>query len=257
MKLMFKVVLTVILFSHTLFGDSGKEIFKKKCESCHVSYISNKLLRENFMEYNNTKLKLKAPTLNMISFRLKEVIGNRDFDADMHKFEVVEFIKSYVKKPDQTKSKCIKKVLEVFHTMHSMKGKISDEELQKVAEYIYNYDAKELKQKGENEKFLSLLKEAKKQDKIILVEATSSFCHYCKKMDREVLSSEEVKKLLDSKFLILKVDLYKDKIPLGIQVSVTPTYIFIDKNKKLLNIVKGVWSKKEFIDILKSVEGKR
>ena len=154
---MFKVVLTLILFSYLLFGDKGKEIFKKKCESCHVSYISNRLLRENFMEYNNTKLKLKAPTLNMISFRLKEVIGNRDFDADMHKFEVVEFIKSYVKKPDQTKSKCIKKVLEVFHTMHSMKGKISDEELQKVAEYIYNYEAKEQKQKGDNNFYVSVL----------------------------------------------------------------------------------------------------
>ena len=76
-------------------------------------------------------------------------------------------------------------------------------------------------------------------------------------MDREVLSSKEVKKVLDCKFLILKVDLYKDKIPLNIQVSVTPTYIFVDKNKKLLDIIKGVWSKKEFIEILKSVEGKR
>jgi len=116
------ILLLLSLFFTTLFAKSSEKIFENKCEQCHVKFIPMGKLKENFIEYNNTKLKLKAPTLNMLSFRLKEQIGSMENDREFYQFQVVEFIKSYVKDPDPKKSLCMDKVWRLFHTMHSMKN---------------------------------------------------------------------------------------------------------------------------------------
>jgi hypothetical protein len=53
--------------------------------------------------------------------------------------EVVEFIKDYVIDPDKSKSVCLEEVISNFETMPSLRGKISEEELEMVSEWIYDY----------------------------------------------------------------------------------------------------------------------
>jgi hypothetical protein len=53
---------------------------------------------------------------------------------------VVEFVKEYVITPDRGKSVCMDEVMGSFETMPSLEGKVSEEELEAVAEWIYNSD---------------------------------------------------------------------------------------------------------------------
>ncbi len=248
-----KILTLSILFCIGLFA-SGKSIYKTKCSSCHVGYIPMGKLKENFVEYNNTKLHLKAPAINQLSFRLKQKIGDPKGDEDFHMMEVVSFIQSYLYAPDKSKSVCMKEVLDAFDTMPSMKGKITEEEIEAVGEYIYNYDARMLeKHSVKYHKFDQALQKAKKEHKIIMIKATSEFCHYCKQMDREVLADDEVLEVLHKSFIAVSVDVYKEKLPLNLSFTVTPTYFFIDSNKKLLLKVPGAFDKEDFLHILQKV----
>ena len=75
-----------------------------------------------------------------VSIRLKEMIKiTDDVDNIIHKGVVIAFIKDYVVNPDIEKSMCHAMALDRFGTMPSLKEKISDDELQSVAEWIYDY----------------------------------------------------------------------------------------------------------------------
>lgn len=114
----------------------GEKIFEAKCNKCHVKYMDIPLLLKNFIEEENKLLNLKAPTANQISFRLKQQIGNKN-DIEFHLIETADFVKEYLHNPDKTKSICLKGVVRHFETMPSMKGKISEEEIEDVAFFLY------------------------------------------------------------------------------------------------------------------------
>ena len=57
-------------FDRDLYN-KGEKIFENKCMECHEKSMPISLLMKNFIEENNQTLKLKAPTGNEISFRLK------------------------------------------------------------------------------------------------------------------------------------------------------------------------------------------
>ena len=133
-----RLMLTALILGTVLYAD-GEEIYKQKCAECHAYYVPVDILMENFMKLQNKKLQLKGPTINQLNFRLKQMIGEADGDREFHKMEVVEYVKDYVYKPDKQKSVCIPEVLDSFETMESMQGKISEEDLEAVAEWIYEY----------------------------------------------------------------------------------------------------------------------
>jgi hypothetical protein len=54
--------------------------------------------------------------------------------------EVIEFIKDYTLNPDKQKSVCLPEVIEHFEVMPSMNGKISQEELEEVSSWIFEYE---------------------------------------------------------------------------------------------------------------------
>jgi hypothetical protein len=244
----------LILFSVTfaLFGIDGEHVYKEKCASCHAGYIPVGLLKENFVEYNNTKLNLKAPTLNQLSFRLKQRIGDPNGDREMHLMEITDFVTGYLYHPDKAKSICMDEVIAAFDTMPSMKGKITEEEIEAVTEYIYDFDQKvHPPQKPRYTGFDEALKRAKREGKIIMIKATSPYCHYCKQMDREVLSDPEVVALLNEGFLPVEVNVYEGPLPMGLKYRFTPTLFFVDSSKKVLLKVPGALGKEDFIKLLK------
>ncbi len=248
-------LLTMLTFFSILLSANGEMIYKKMCASCHLGYIPIGELKENFVDFNNTKLHLKAPTLNQLSFRLKSHIGDPKGDEEIHVMEVVEFIKDYVYNPDIEKSVCMKEVIEAFNVMPSLKGSISEDDLDEVGEYIYHYDKNSLDRHSvKYELFDSALKKAQKEDKVIMIKATSKFCHYCKKMDHEVLSVDEIVKKLKKDFVSVSVDVYKNDLPMGLKYKVTPTYFFIDKNKKVLKVIPGALDKEDFLTLLKELK---
>lgn len=133
-----KLLLGAFVLSASLLAD-GKAVYEQKCAQCHAYYIPVSELMENFMQTQNKNLSLKGPTINQLNFRLKQMIGEPEGDMEFHKMEVVEFIKDYVYYPDKQKSVCLEEILASFETMETMEGKISQEDLEAVAEWIYNY----------------------------------------------------------------------------------------------------------------------
>ncbi len=130
-------VLVPLLLTGSLFAAEkltpGEQIFQKKCAACHMKLISKKEALTNIK-------KLKAPPMVEVSGRLKEMITIRDDVDDMIKRAVViAFIKDYVLNPDVEKSMCRVMAVDRFGVMPSQRGNISEEELQQVAEWVYDY----------------------------------------------------------------------------------------------------------------------
>jgi hypothetical protein len=142
-KVLFGLTLAGTLFASQLpqefnknMYDEGEKIFEKKCMECHEKSMPIPLLMKNFIEENNKTLKLKAPTGNEISFRLKQQIGSRD-DMEFHLHQTNDFLKDYLYNPDLSKTICLEGVIRHFKVMPSMKGKITEEEIEKVNHFLY------------------------------------------------------------------------------------------------------------------------
>ncbi|MBU0923569.1 hypothetical protein KKG81_01680 [bacterium] len=116
--------------------NSGEKIFDNKCSECHVKSMPIPILMKNFIEENNQTLKLKAPTGNEISFRLKQQIGSRD-DVEFHLIQTNDFLKDYLYNPNLAKTICLEGVIKHFKVMPSMKGKITEEEIEQVNHFLY------------------------------------------------------------------------------------------------------------------------
>jgi len=246
--------IAIIGLGSFLYADDGEEVYQKKCASCHEAYIPMPKLMKNFVEQKNKLLNLKAPTLNQLSYRLKQQIGDPKGDEEIHRMEVGAFMSDYLKNPDKQKSVCLRDVIQYFDTMPSMKGQISEEEIESVSEYIYDFDKKIVAQKGVKHEFFDIaLEEAQKNNKLIVVKAMTEHCHFCKKMDREVLIDDDIVKALQKDFIVVQVDITKKSLPLGLTAELTPTFFFIDRNKKVLQKIVGSWNVEDFLEILKEI----
>lgn len=112
---------------------NGEKIFDAKCASCHVKLISKEETLKRIKQ-------MKAPPMIEVSHQLKSNIKiTEDIDNEIHRAVVVAFIKDYVINPHLDKSMCNGGALDRFGLMPSQKGKISDEELDTVAQWVYDY----------------------------------------------------------------------------------------------------------------------
>jgi len=253
-----QILSSILLFSSLLLaqGDkedlTGEEVYKNKCASCHQLYISPSKLIDNFMEHNNTILNLSAPTINQIVFRLKNRIGDPKGDEDIHRMEIDSFVADYLMNPDKSKSVCLPKVLKHFETMPSMKGKVTVDEIEAVSSFLYDYNPDDyIEKKLEFLGYKNALKIAQESHKIILIKLTRENCHFCKKMDREVFLDEEIIEAISKNFTVVEIDIGKDELPLNLKKGMTPTFIFINENEKIMAKIPGAWTKKDFLEILK------
>lgn len=143
-----RAIMIIFLFIGTVFASElpeefdretyniGEKVFDNKCSSCHEKSMPIPLLMKNFIEENNKTLKLKAPTGNEISFRLKQQVGSRD-DIEFHLVQTNDFMKDYLYNPNRAKTICLEGVIRHFDTMPSMKGKVTEEEIEEVNHFLY------------------------------------------------------------------------------------------------------------------------
>ena len=112
---------------------------------------------------------------------------------------------------------------------------------------------------------------AKKSNKIILVDAYTDWCGWCKKMDRDTYANQEVIDALENDFIIVKFNpeitnltydlegqklngrqLY-DQLTQGKSTGFPTTY-FIQPNKKQIQIAAGYLAPADFIKVLVQVK---
>jgi thioredoxin-related protein len=236
-----------------LFALSGAEVFEKKCASCHDYYIPQSRLNTNY-EYNNTDLKLKAPTLTELSFRLKDQVGDRTTDAEGQKFEIEVFLTVFLKDPASNKKSILKKqTRKVFGEMPPVE--VDEDEVEALADFMYDYAEQMMVKHGvKRYSYEEALKKAKAEGKIVLIEGYIPFCRGCIRMDRNVMVESRVKEALNRDFVLVKMNLLIEKLPLGMKRLGTPSFYFIDKRgKKILEMVEGTGTVEEFLALLERV----
>ncbi len=89
--------------------------------------------------------------------------------------------------------------------------------------------------------------------KLICLKVVQEDCHYCSEMQKEVLDQPDVLQYMSKHCTLVSIDLNKEPLPLGIKVSMTPTFFFFTADKKLIKKVPGAWKKDDFMKILKGV----
>ena len=241
----------------------GQEIFSKKCSSCHGQHIDMKILKTNFFEKKNKLLNLSSPTVNMLAYAIMDSpkhIGDKE-DPEMQQIEIEEFLKNYLEKPNLNNSICESSIIKYYDKKLFVDYKLDDEDISALAVYFMNYKKERLKKNPKKVRILSndyneneLLKEAKDFKKKILVYATSKTCHFCKKMDKEVFSFDDVNKEIQKDFIFLKVDIEDVSLPFNLAKGyrgMTPTFFALNDEGKLKNKYPGSWNKKDFLLILK------
>ena len=258
---LFLLLIVVSAHLHADFKE-GESIFKDKCSSCHAGHIPGKKLKENFFEKKNTLLHLKAPTVNMIAYAImdsRKHIGDSS-DPEMQQMEIEEYLKDALFAPSRENSICDEDFAKYYEQKRSMKGKVSPEEITALSYYFMGYKKAWRKAHPKKKRILSesykekdLLKDAIKENKRIIIEASSSTCHFCKKMKKEVLNTAQIQKAINEDFIFIEIDIDKMKLPFGLQKAfqgITPTFFFLSKEGKLLNQYPGSWNRSDWKLIL-------
>jgi len=250
-----RVLMLLLLASLSVFANEGKAVYEKKCASCHELYVAMDKLEENFMVKENKVLKLKAPTMNQIVYRLKSRIGDPNGDKDMHMMEIESFLSDYFQNPDKQKSVCMAEVLKYFDTMPAIS--LEDDELEAIVSFLYEYDPKSFQKRILNyETYNKALKEAASQNKMVMIFFGAKHCPFCKKMERDVLSDSDVIANLEKLAVVVKIDMDHEKSPVAFKPKLTPTFLFLTPNGEEVYRVPGAWPKGDFLQILKEAKTK-
>ncbi len=102
--------------------------------------------------------------------------------------------------------------------------------------------------------FADALKEAKKANKIVMVDFFTDWCGWCKVLDRKTYSDEDVTKFADTKLVSLKINAEKGEgvdLTKKYKIQGFPTIIFFDGNGEEVHRVVGFQDAKAFLGSMK------
>jgi cytochrome c len=104
----------------------GEKLIEAKCSSCHNLDLPPKTFEDE-----------KAPPMMAVAFHIRDFI---QADSESDKIpKAIEFVKDYVVNPSASKSFCDKKSLQSYGVMPSQKGKVTQNELEAIAEYMFEH----------------------------------------------------------------------------------------------------------------------
>ncbi len=143
MKKLTLIAAAVLFSTLTLSAKSGNEIYEANCKACHMlkpMMSETKMKQMSMQERMSMKEKMmknmKAPPMSKVSAKLKH-----DFGGD--KAKVVAFIKDYIVNPSADKAHCMPMALKKFGIMPAIGKALSAEELDTVANWVFdNFDSK-------------------------------------------------------------------------------------------------------------------
>ena len=98
----------------------------------------------------------------------------------------------------------------------------------------------------------AVLNKAKKENKIVFVDAYTSWCGPCKRMAKDVFPQKAVGDVYNASFVNVKMDMEKGEGPEVAQrygVRAYPTYIFVDGNGDLVHRGLGAMPMEKFIAV--------
>ncbi|MCF6172916.1 MAG: c-type cytochrome [Campylobacteraceae bacterium] len=108
----------------------GKKLLKEKCSSCHNLDMPPKTFKDE-----------KAPPMMAVSFHIFDFIKAAT-PADRLP-NAVEFVVDFTQNPNVSKSFCDKESLKTYGLMPSLKGKVSEDEVRAIANYVFTHYTKD------------------------------------------------------------------------------------------------------------------
>jgi thiol:disulfide interchange protein len=102
--------------------------------------------------------------------------------------------------------------------------------------------------------FNAAIKKAKTQNKKVMMMYSAVWCPECEYMKDIVLKDKEVSKYIKNKYIVVILDIKKDKLLSKFNYIGIPTFFFIDKNGKEINKIVGGNKASKFLKQLKSLQ---
>lgn len=135
-----KTLLLLSLTSTMMFAATAADLTKTNCASCHMLTTPTPDMIPT----------MKAPAMDAVMFHINLVMQDKK--------EIKDFIMDYVINPEASKSVCESNKVQNFGVMPSLKGKVSEQDLAAISDYmIANYPSPE---------FVTMIKEIQKNDKM-------------------------------------------------------------------------------------------
>lgn len=107
----------------------------------------------------------------------------------------------------------------------------------------------------EDTAFKALVAKAKTEDKLVMVDAFTTWCGWCKVMDRETFADSAVGAYINERFISTKIDMEEGfgiDLAMKHRVSQYPTYLFFDADGQLLARLSGFMKPAAFIDAVET-----
>jgi len=116
--------------------------------------------------------------------------------------------------------------------------------------------------KFEESNFTAVLAKAKKENKLVFIDAYTTWCGPCKLMAKNIFPQKTVGDYYNSHFINAKIDMEKGEgieIAKKYNVKAFPTYLFVDGNGELVHRTLGYVEENDFIQFAKDAgdPGKR
>lgn len=97
------------------------------------------------------------------------------------------------------------------------------------------------------------LAKAKKEGKELLIFMSTSYCPWCRKLEKRLLSKTDIDKKIKAKYIPVKLNFSKKNFPKQFkEIALTPTLYVVDpKTKKIVHQFVGYSNREGFLEILK------
>lgn len=102
--------------------------------------------------------------------------------------------------------------------------------------------------------FNSALQKAEKQNKEVMMMYSAPWCPECNYMKEVVFKNKNVLAYIQKHFIVLSLDIQKDKLPKGFDFIGIPTFFFLDKKTKEKDKIIGGSKADVFLQKLKAVK---
>ena len=123
----------MIFSSCLLFASEGERLFDRHCQQCHSKEPMT------FNALRQKKHLLKAPPMNLVIERLKEVVEVNVGDETTKKAVLIAFMKDYIRTPSIDKGLCRRGCFIHFGVMPKIGNALSDEELHRITSWSYDH----------------------------------------------------------------------------------------------------------------------
>ncbi len=105
--------------------------------------------------------------------------------------------------------------------------------------------------KFEKFNWAQLSESSAKENKVIMVEVTATWCYWCKVMEKKVFPKKEVGDFFNNNFLNAKLydsEVAAEEFAKKYKIDSFPTFVFLDKDgKQLFRIDGAITNAKDFI----------